>query len=582
MILFWNTLVCLFYGALLNPDNVFVVRIKSMLVTIFYYGDQNNPLYKIFEATSGGLTFVNMIGSGLYGVIAIWLLVYPLAGYLADVRFGRYKVVKCCLCAKWSEIIAAIVIGIVFNAILWPTAFVGIDYLTTSMVIAFIVVSCIIIIVTFLALSVGLAAFAANVVQFGIDQLQDFPARDSFLFIHWYLFTYFIGVGTGKLVWSACITTAFISLGMFGLVLVLFLFAIPVTLCISKRSWFVVDTGLGNPYKEVAKVVKFAREHKIPIHRSAFTYWEDDIPTGLDLGKDKYGGPFTTEQVENVKAFFGILYILLSLGLFFTADIAASAFLPILQQHVYNDSVTFGVILDWRYRNINLYEVVKIVLYSTLLNGGTLYPIFIVLLIPVYLKIIHPLFQRYTPGSLKRIGIGLCLICLSLICSLVMDLIGHLLKGYHNSTSVFDPGHFENRTVVYPGGFNDTSTVFVDAPSLELSPYALIIQNILVAIAYVLIYGGVFEFICAQSPHSTKGFLVGLFFAVKGFFQLIGVLCILLPFSFLKKFPQAGLIYFLVNIMISVIGIVAFSIVAKRYQYRQREDVYNGRKYVEE
>ncbi len=26
---------------------------------------------------------------------------------------------------------------------------------------------------------------------------------------------------------------------------------------------------------------------------SAFTFWEDDIPTGLDLGKDEYGGPFT-------------------------------------------------------------------------------------------------------------------------------------------------------------------------------------------------------------------------------------------------------------------------------------------------
>ena len=58
----------------------------------------------------------------------------------------------------------------------------------------------------------------------------------------------------------------------------------------------------------------FARRHKVPIQRSAFTYWEDDIPTGLDLGKNKYGGPFTTEKVENVKAFFGIIYIFISYG----------------------------------------------------------------------------------------------------------------------------------------------------------------------------------------------------------------------------------------------------------------------------
>ena len=32
------------------------------------------------------------------------------------------------------------------------------------------------------------------------------------------------------------------------------------------------------------------------------TYWEDDIiPSRVDLGKSKYGGPFTIAQVEDVK-----------------------------------------------------------------------------------------------------------------------------------------------------------------------------------------------------------------------------------------------------------------------------------------
>ena len=82
-----------------------------------------------------------------------------------------------------------------------------------------------------------------------------------------------------------------------------------------------------------------------------------------------------------------------------------------------------------------------------------------------------------------------------------------------------------------------------------------------------IIYGGVFKFICAQSPHSMKGFLIGIFFAIKGLFQLIGVLGILLPFSFWQESPRAGLIYFLVNILISVAGVVAFIVAAKRYQY---------------
>ncbi len=98
----------------------------------------------------------------------------------------------------------------------------------------------------------------------------------------------------------------------------------------------------------------------------------------------------------------------------------------------------------------------------------------------------------------------------------------------------------------------------------------------------MLIYGGVFEFICAQSPHSMKGLLIGISFAVKGVFQLIGVLGILLPFSFWVSSPRAGLVYFSVNIVISVVGVVAFTVAAKRYQYRQRDEFCNIRKFIEE
>ena len=80
-----------------------------------------------------------------------------------------------------------------------------------------------------------------------------------------------------------------------------------------------------------------------------------------------------------------------------------------------------------------------------------------------------------------------------------------------------------------------------------------------------------------------KGFLIGVFFAVKGLFQLIGVLGILLPFSFWQyKSNRVGLIYFLLNILISIVGVVVFVIAAKRYQYRKREEVYDGRKFIEE
>ena len=56
-------------------------------------------------------------------------------------------------------------------------------------------------------------------------------------------------------------------------------------------------------------MLKFAAKHKAPVNRSALTYWEEDIPSRVDLGKSKYGGPFTTEQVEDVKTFLKLLVV---------------------------------------------------------------------------------------------------------------------------------------------------------------------------------------------------------------------------------------------------------------------------------
>ena len=68
-----------------------------------------------------------------------------------------------------------------------------------------------------------------------------------------------------------------------------------------------------NPYFLVYHTIKFAFKHKYPIQRSALTYWEDKLPSRIDLGKSKYGGPFTSEEIENVKMFLRLIKVFLSL-----------------------------------------------------------------------------------------------------------------------------------------------------------------------------------------------------------------------------------------------------------------------------
>lgn len=79
-----------------------------------------------------------------------------------------------------------------------------------------------------------------------------------------------------------------------------------------------------NPFKTITRVLCFNRKHKYPIQRSAFTYSSNRLYTRLDFAKEIFGGPFTTEQVEDTKAFFKILAVLLSLGPVFVLDVPSS------------------------------------------------------------------------------------------------------------------------------------------------------------------------------------------------------------------------------------------------------------------
>jgi uncharacterized membrane protein len=82
-----------------------------------------------------------------------------------------------------------------------------------------------------------------------------------------------------------------------------------------------------------------------------------------------------------------------------------------------------------------------------------------------------------------------------------------------------------------------------------------------------------------------KGLLIGIFFAIKGVFQLFGValyLAVGVGCRLRYNFPVCGFVYYLINVVIALIGIIAFMLVARRYQYRQRDEPDNIYRYAEE
>ena len=84
-----------------------------------------------------------------------------------------------------------------------------------------------------------------------------------------------------------------------------------ITDCLCHK-WLDVHYKKSNPFKIIFKVLNYARKTKYPERRSAFTYIDEEEPSRLDYGKHKFGGPFTEEEVEDVKTILRLLPLFLS------------------------------------------------------------------------------------------------------------------------------------------------------------------------------------------------------------------------------------------------------------------------------
>ena len=279
----------------------------------------------------------------IYASRAIILFFYPLSGFLADNRFGRYKTILRSL----QILLVSFIFMLLFLLIFW-ILMIASDKKHLIRVYGSVSV----VILLFFPVILGFVGFNANIIQFGMDQLFDSPADHQRLFIHWYVWIYYLTLLFTQVPWIMPEIFQYIYLYILLLVYtiaLLVILALSLVLALKKKHWFNIDTARVNPYKQVYKVSKFAWQHKVPVHRSAFTYCEDELPTGLDLGKRKYGGPFTTEEVENVKAFYGILKVLFSLGPTFFLYIASD---PALQWYVEHTLIIFLKMLLNRIKNI--------------------------------------------------------------------------------------------------------------------------------------------------------------------------------------------------------------------------------------
>ena len=373
------------------------------------------------------------------------------------------------------------------------------------------------------------------------------------LFAHWAIWTEVLGTAIVAVCFGYlnCIISHHNKVAILSLPS-LILFSFPFVLIFScwRRRWFIASPAQHNPYKTVIKVLNFARTHKWPLQRSAFTYCDDEKPSRIDFAKERYGGPFTTEQVEDVKAFLRIFGLLLTLGPLLIMDTPSSLMgFTIFGLHT-------GFLEDFRHR-CNRWAI---------LDSGALKYIMAIAFLPCYILFHFSILKQKTK-IFTRLWIGLFLYFLGLLSMLIINLAGHI-------HSVNDQGVGDYCMFTYTRINN-----ILLYPVLELHWAVLLPPNILLGIGPPIVMTTILEFISAQSPQSMKGLLIGLFFAIKGIFQLTST-AVLFLFStnaiwarrHVKAVTNCGFGYLLFTCVAALIGLILFSVVAKRYKYRERDD----------
>ncbi len=105
--------------------------------------------------------------------------------------------------------------------------------------------------------------------------------------------------------------------------------------------------------------------------------------------------------------------------------------------------------------------------------------------------------------------------------------------------------------------------------------YGSIIPLALLGIAYQLVFMTTMEFICAQSPTSMKGILIGIWYAISSIKYII----IYLDRQFIETTQWS--IYTGIKGLCVLLSIVLFALVSKNYRFRERNEIVNEQCIVE-
>ena len=434
----------------------------------------------------------------------------PLIGWVADVKFGRYKV-----------IVFASITSFLASIFYYVAMITGGGNSTLSNVFLSI---------TVLIVSFGSTCYKAAMLPFLTDQIIGATSEELSAVVRWYVWTKYISLGLSDVV-SHFLTTSteieIIEMAYVGstISLAILLAMIIISDCLCQQ-WLDRTHKVTNPIKLIIQVLNYTRKHRYPERRSAFTYIDEEQPSRMDYGKEKFGGPFTEEEVEDVKTVLRLLPFVICL-MFNGSVLIDGPTLYILNGDDVQVWVSKHIITDW---------------------------LFPVLLIPLYQLLLYRFFRSCSPNMLRCIGAGLfmCILCHFLFIG--MEVVGLIVSNdVQRYLSCIGLPHNATR------------------PDHYVEWYWMLDPYIFYGIGRTIIDVLLFEFIIAQSPDKMKGFVIGISIACGGIESIISIWYI-----------QLTLCYDLLISLVLVVLFVVFLVLSKRYTLRERNREINIQAIVEE
>ena len=361
----------------------------------------------------------------------------PFLIWLADAKFGRYGLVM------FGSLMVFVSSAVFYLALLVSKDLLRLVFYSLAYAVSII----------------GNTCFSLAIVPFLTDQFVGATSDELSAVVQWHKWS----VSFGKLL--SRVFLIFYAIPFYGdnsITLVAIIFAVPLAVIIISdclcQQWLDRAHKVTNPIKLIIQVLNYTRKHRYPERRSAFTYIDEEQPTRMDYGKEKFGGPFTEEEVEDVKTVLRLIPLVICISVF----------------KVMGRTVHFFILR----KELDIEMI------------AWLFP---VILIPLYRLILRRFIYRYTPSMLKSLGIGFFVYLLGKF----------LLDGFRIKAIVSDDSQkylsCRNYTVVYLDDYF--------AWYLSLGPYLIygFGRTIVTVLPNVIII--------AQSPDKMKGLVFGISFS---------------------------------------------------------------------